>query len=318
MLVIAKRVVRSSSATRIFTLGGAGVTSFPHPAEAKLILSECYVWLRRGSTGRKSSRLAGLHGAGSRNRIGSFVLDVSREGTMRATAFRGPNSEDLREFFELSLNLWCIAGTDGYFKHLNPAWETTFGYSREELLASPYLDFVHPEDREPTIAAAGNVASGQSILSFENRYRCKDGSYKWLLWSAIARLEKGRIYAIAADVTDRKCQDARLAAQHAVTRVLAEAETLADATPRILEAVCKSLDWSVGAIWRTDQKTQLLCCVETWRMPAAQVSEFDLSTHAKTFPKGVGLPGRVWAEAQPQWIEDVTCDQNFPRAPIAA
>src|SRR5215470_2376334 len=146
----------------------------------------------------------------------------------------GPNSDDLREFFEHSLNLWCIAGTDGYFKHLNPAWETTLGFSREELLASPYLDFVHPDDREATIRAAGDVASGQNILSFENRYRCKDGSYKWLLWSANARLEKGRIYAIAADVTDRKCQESRLAAQYAVTRVLAEAPTLATATPRIL------------------------------------------------------------------------------------
>ncbi len=237
---------------------------------------------------------------------------------MSATAFGGPNSEDLREFFELSLNLWCIAGTDGYFKHLNPAWETTFGYTREELLSRPYLEFVHPDDRQATSTEAARVAGGSHVLSFENRYRCKDGSYKWLLWSAIPRPEKEQIYAIAADVTDRKCQEVRLAAQHAVTRVLAEAESLADATPRILEAVCKSLDWSVGAIWRADQKAQLLCCVETWRMPTAQVSEFDARTRAQTFSKGVGLPGRVWAQAQPVWIEDVTRDANFPRAPIAA
>src|SRR6516165_5820846 len=179
---------------------------------------------------------------------------------MSAPKFDGPNSDDLREFFELSLSLWCIAGTDGYFKHLNPAWETTLGYSREELLSRPYLEFVHPDDREATIAEAAHVALGRSTLSFENRYRCKDGSYKWLLWSAVVRADKGLIYAIASDVTEQKCEEARLAAQYAVTRVLAESPTLTSATPRILQAICEGLDWSVGAIWRVDQKEKLLRC----------------------------------------------------------
>ena len=132
---------------------------------------------------------------------------------MSAPKFDGPSSDDLREFFELSLNLWCIAGTDGYFKHLNPAWETTLGYSREELLSRPYSEFVHPDDREATIAEAAHVALGRSTLSFENRYRCKDGSYKWLLWSAIVKPERELIYAVAANVTERKSEGARLAAQ---------------------------------------------------------------------------------------------------------
>ena len=232
--------------------------------------------------------------------------------------FNPPTEDDLREFIDLSLNFLCIAGTDGYFKHVNPAWETTFGYTKEEVLSRPYLEFVHPDDREATIAEATNIASGRSTLSFENRYRCKDGSYRWLLWSAVVRPERGLIYCTAADVTERKREAARLAAQYAVTRVLAEAATLASATPRILQAVCESLDWSVGAIWRVDQKDKLLRCVETWHMPSAQVKEFDQGTHSRTFPPGVGLPGRVWSQAQPAWIEDVTRDANFPRASIAA
>jgi PAS domain S-box-containing protein len=245
---------------------------------------------------------------------------IVREGTMSSASLppsSRPGSDDLREFFEFSLNLWCIAGTDGYFKHLNPAWETTFGYSREELLSRPYLDFVHPDDREATIAVAKKLTSGSNILSFENRYLCKDGSYKWLLWSAVARMEKDSIYAIAADITDRKCEEARLDAQYAVTRVLAEAPTLAIATPRILAAVCESLGWSVGAIWRVSQKEKLLRCVQTWHMPAAQVPRFDQATRVQTFCLGVGLPGRVWSQVQPVWIEDVTRDANFPRARIA-
>ena len=232
--------------------------------------------------------------------------------------FNPPTEDDLREFIDLSLNFLCIADTEGYFKHVNPAWEATFGYTKEEVLSRPYLEFVHPDDREATIVEATKIASGSSTLSFENRFRCKDGSYRWLLWSAVVRHEKGLIYCTAADVTERKREAARLAAQYAVTRVLAEAATLASATPRILQAVCESLDWSVGAIWRVDQKRKLLCCVETWHVPSAQVKEFDQGTHSRTFSPGIGLPGRVWSQAQPAWIEDVARDPNFPRASIAA
>ena len=240
-------------------------------------------------------------------------------GAVSAPAgFNPPTEDDLREFIDLSLYLMCIAGTDGYFKHINPAWEKTFGYTKEELLSRPYLEFVHPDDHETTIAEAANIASGRTTLSFENRYRCKDGSYKWLLWSAVVCAEKGLIYGIARDVTERKSEEARLTAQYAVTRVLAEAPTLASATPRILQAICESLDWSVGAIWRVDKKEKLLRCVETWKMLSAQVKEFDRGTRSRTFPPGVGLPGRVWAQARPAWIEDVTRDANFPRASIAA
>jgi len=235
-----------------------------------------------------------------------------------APSFNQPTEQDLREFIDLSLNLLCIAGTDGYFKYLNPAWETTLGYTREELVSRPYIEFVHPDDRQATVSEAAHVVSGRSTLSFENRYRRKDGAYRWLLWSAIVRAERGLIYCVATDVTERKCEESRLAAQYAVTRVLAEAPTLASASPRILQAVCESLDWAVGAIWQVEQKEKLLRCVETWRMPSAQVEEFDRGTRSHTFSLGVGLPGRVWSQAQPAWIEDVTCDANFPRAPIAA
>ena len=235
-----------------------------------------------------------------------------------APSFNQPTEQDLREFIDLSLNLLCIAGTDGYFKYLNPAWETTLGYTREELVSRPYIEFVHPDDRQATVSEAAHVVSGRSTLSFENRYRRKDGAYRWLLWSAIVRAERGLIYCVATDVTERKCEESRLAAQYAVTRVLAEAPTLASATPRILQAVCESLDWAVGAIWQVEQKEKRLRCVETWHMPSAQVEEFDRNTRSHTFSLGVGLPGRVWSQAQPAWIEDVTCDANFPRAPIAA
>jgi PAS domain S-box-containing protein len=227
------------------------------------------------------------------------------------------NSEDLREFFDLSLSLWCIAGTDGYFKRVNPAWESTLGYTTEELLARPYLEFVHPDDRTATAAEASAVVGGRTTLTFENRYRCKDGSYRWFLWTAIVRPEKDRIYAVAADVTEWKREEARLAAQYAVTRVLADAPSLAVATPRILKEISESLGWSFGAIWCVDSKNQELHCVETWQAPNSPAPEFDRDTRHRTFSRGVGLPGRVWADGQPVWLEDVPRAGNFPRAPIA-
>jgi PAS domain S-box-containing protein len=130
-------------------------------------------------------------------------LRESRHRMSIPSRFNPPTEDDLREFLDLSIDMLCIAGLDGYFKHLNPAWEKTLGYSREELLSHPYVDFVHPEDRDATIAEAKNLAAGQDTFIFENRYRCKDGSYKWLRWTGAVRAEKGVIYASARDISPR-------------------------------------------------------------------------------------------------------------------
>jgi PAS domain S-box-containing protein len=115
--------------------------------------------------------------------------------------------EERNRFFTLSLDLFCIAGFDGYFKTLNQAWEKTLGYSCEELLAAPYLDFIHPEDRPTTSDQADKNSQGISAISFANRYRCKDGSYRWFLWNAKPVKEQGLIYAVARDITEQRRVD---------------------------------------------------------------------------------------------------------------
>jgi two-component system, sensor histidine kinase and response regulator len=110
----------------------------------------------------------------------------------------------------------------------------------------------------------------------------------------------------------------RLTVEHVAARALVEAATFAEAAPKILQAVCESLGWEHGALWRIDRDAALLRCVDIWTAPTSSLPEFDAISRQITFTRGVGLPGRVWADAQPAWIPDVTLDANFPRAPIAA
>jgi PAS domain S-box-containing protein len=114
-------------------------------------------------------------------------------------------TSDLEDrFFALSLDMLCVAHFSGYFKRLNPAWEKTLGFSRQELRSKPMFEFVHPDDRERTRDQNQTVRSGGQALAFENRYRCKDGSYRWLLWNATADVDHQVIYSVARDITDRK------------------------------------------------------------------------------------------------------------------
>ena len=114
------------------------------------------------------------------------------------------NDAVLDRFFTLSIDMLCIAGYDGYFKRLNPAWERVLGYSVDELTSSPFLEFVHPDDRAATTAEMQGLVTGHSTISFENRYRAKNGIYRWMLWNATPFPEQQLIYAAARDITERK------------------------------------------------------------------------------------------------------------------
>lgn len=119
----------------------------------------------------------------------------------------GEPGVEFERFFHLSLELLCIANLDGYFVELNGNWERALGYSLDELKGKPFLDFVHPDDKQKTLLECESLAAGNKTVAFENRYRAKDGSYRWLSWSSVASLKTGLIYAAARDVTGRKAAE---------------------------------------------------------------------------------------------------------------
>src|SRR5262249_20310863 len=86
---------------------------------------------------------------------------------------------------------------------------------------------------------------------------------------------------------------------------------------RIIQAVCESVGWEVGAIWSVDPEAGLLQCVDVWHVPGLDAAPFEAACRGQAFPAGVGLPGRVWASGKPAWIVDVARDENFPPAPVA-
>jgi rsbT co-antagonist protein RsbR len=119
--------------------------------------------------------------------------------------------EDIEEFFELSLEMIGIAGYDGYFKRLNPMWTRVLGYTLEELMAEPFMSFVHPDDREATAAVAASLTvDGAELVRFKNRYRCKDGSYRTLEWNTAPSKRRQLLCAVARDVTERDREQERL------------------------------------------------------------------------------------------------------------
>ncbi len=110
-------------------------------------------------------------------------------------------TEELEQYFSFALDLLCIADTEGYFRRLNMEWERVLGYKIEELENHRFLDFVHPDDLQPTLEALANLEAQKKILNFTNRYRCKNGTYRWIEWRSMPAGTK--IYAAARDITER-------------------------------------------------------------------------------------------------------------------
>ena len=182
--------------------------------------------------------------------------------------------------------------------------------------ATPAFEATISRGLEVLVAVGGGLISlllfgiALSLSSTRARAVAMAGEMTAAFREANGRLE--------TEIKDREYTERRTALQHSVTRVLADAETVVEAAPRILKSVCESLGWDFGSLWLINTATRQLECVDTWHRAELNIAEFKAATLQKTFESGAGLPGRVWAAAQPVWVSDVTGDSNFPRALSAA
>jgi PAS domain S-box-containing protein len=152
--------------------------------------------------------------------IAVFAL-VLRENRLRQRA-----EDEVDRFFSVALDMLCVSSSDGYFKRLNPAFSQTLGWSNEEMLARPYLDFIHPDDYSATLQEVERqIAAKKAVFNFENRYRHKDGSWRWLSWKSVPQ-PGGLMYATARDITERKQVEEKLAT---TTKALADFKAALDA-----------------------------------------------------------------------------------------
>lgn len=142
---------------------------------------------------------------------------LNPDGTIRAVAIfaeditqRRHTEMERNRLFTYSMDLLCIGGFDGYLRELNPAWTRTLGWSETELKSRPWLDFVHPDDQAACVEADKRLTAGQAVLDFENRFQCKDGSWRWLSWNTIPLVDQGQVFAVARDISERKQADAKL------------------------------------------------------------------------------------------------------------
>jgi GAF domain-containing protein len=177
-------------------------------------------------------------------------------------------------------------------------------------------DNEYPAGRMPIIRALQGASTEVEDMEIHRQ----DGMMAVQVWGTPIFDERGKItHAIAAfqDITRRKRSEKRIAMQYSVTLVLSQAKVLSEATPKILEAICETMHWSVGAIWRVDVIERVLRCVDVWHRPGENFSGFVTLTKKMPMPPGIGLPGRVWQSKEPAWIPNIVEDSNFPRTPAA-
>ncbi len=211
---------------------------------------------------------------------------------------------------------------DGGYTYVNARWEDISELGAEEARGDGWSRSVHPDDRPALLARWADAVRTGRETAHEFRLVTPSGEVKWVhaRTKEVRGPDGGRLGYVGSleDLTERKLAERRLAAQYAVTEHLATSTTLAEASPKILQALCEISEWDLGDIWIVDREANLLRCVDLWHDPAVDVSAFAAASRSATFAPGIGVPGRVWATGTPTWIPDVHEDGNFPRAPVAA
>jgi PAS domain S-box-containing protein len=215
----------------------------------------------------------------------------------------------------------------GCITWLNPVAEALTGWSTAQAAGRPVTEvfvIINEESRRPAENPVGRVLREGVVAGLANHtlLLARDGREIPIDDSAAPiRTEDGRVTGVVLvfrDITERKEAERRQAVQHAATRMLADARSLEAAAPEILRLIGEGLGWDTAAYWSLDRDAGVLRCLGVWHRPTAKLEIFKAVTLGRTFPKGVGLPGRVWATGDPVWLANAAEDPEFLRAPEAA
>ncbi len=213
---------------------------------------------------------------------------------------------ELTDFFENAAIGLHWVGPDGMILRVNQAELDMVGYSREEYVGHNITEF--HVDVELIEDILGRLKAGEELQDYEARLRCKDGAIKDVRINSSVYREDGKFIhtrGFTRDFTERKRTESRLTLQYAVTQILSQSRDFIESAGRILRAICDSLDWEVGALWRVDRAAKVLRLVEICHASEMKTPEFDKLTRTLTFVKGIGLPGRIWASGEPAWIDNL-------------
>gem|GEM_PF-1009631 len=230
----------------------------------------------------------------------------------------------LRAVIDSSLDAVVTTDADSIILDWSRQAEVLFGWSAQEAIGRTLNDTIIPERfHAPHQRGVEHyLATGEGpILNRRIEVPARDRSGREfpveLTVSAGHWGRKVIFSAFIRDLTERKREERLRAAQFAVTRALAESATLDEAQLRILRALGEELGWDLAVLWGVDPAAGALLALDVWHAPGAHVDAFEAATRRSTFPRGTGLPGRVWETHEPAWITDVARDENFPRREAA-
>lgn len=257
-----------------------------------------------------------------RNSLGEPLcyVGIKRDITARkkAEAALRRRELELADFFDNAPIGLHWVGPDGTILRVNQSGLDMLGYAHDEFVGRNIADF--HSDSEEVQDMLNRLAAGEVLEDYEARLRCKDGTIKTVRMTSNVYREDGKFVhtrCFTHDITDRKLTEKRLTLQYAVSRILAKSIDFLEGTHDILRTVCESLGWQVGLLWSIDYQDEVLRYIDIWHEPSIDITDFKQASKTRTFQKGVGLPGQIWATSKPAWIPNVVKDSNFARAQAA-
>lgn len=219
--------------------------------------------------------------------------------------------------FHFSDDLLCLSDVDGRLVEVNPAWTRCLGWTEEELTGTPWMNFVLPEDHQATLQTFAQLRAGKPMIYFENRYRCKDGSYRWLSWSCQPLVEARQYFAVARDVTERKSEEITLARSNRAWRLFSlcnEASIHAESEKDLVDKVCRILvdEGNFPLAWvgyATNDKGRTIVPQAHAGPPGTVLPEIPISW-SETDSTGRCLSGRIIRGGEPISIPDLETETD--------